>query len=235
MSATDSHEAWDELAAGYALDALEADEEVMFAEHLATCERCRANVDDHQLVAAQLGAIAHPDVSAEPSWDAIRTSVIGTPAAITDLADRRRRYDLSRRSLAAAATAVVIAGGGIAIWQTATGGGTSCAASSGCHSIELDAAGGHPAARLTVKGSSVTMTTKGMTAAPVGKMYVLWQLPRDGRAEPLTTFTAGGTSNVTTSLRSPYPDTTGFAVSEEPVAPQPPATPSNQLATGNAA
>lgn len=235
MSAMDSHEEWDELAAGFALDALEADEELAFTEHLATCERCLANVDDHQLVAAQLGAIAHPDISAEPpSWAAIRGSVIGSPAAVTDLADRRRRYEGSRRFLAVAAAAIVIAGGGVAIWQSTTGGGGSCSASSGCHSIELDAAGGHPAAELTVTGNTISMTTGGMTAAPTGKMYVLWQLPRDGKAEPLATFTADDTRAVTTNLLSPYADTTGFAVSEETAATQPPQAPSNQLATGNA-
>jgi anti-sigma-K factor RskA len=230
-----THEEWDELAAGYSLDALEADEELRFAEHLATCERCRSSVDDHQLVAAQLGAIAHPGVSAEPpSWAAIREQVVGEATQVVDLSERRqRRYDVSRRSLTAAAAAVVIAGGGIAIWQSTTG-GSSCQTSKGCHRIELDAAGGHAAASLTVNGQSVTMATSGMTAAPSGKVYVLWQLPRDGKAEPLTSFTASGSAPVTTRLNSNYTDTTGFAVSEEPAAINLPATPSNQLATGNA-
>jgi hypothetical protein len=65
-------------------------------------------------------------------------------------------------------------------------------------------------------------------------MYVLWQLPTDRKPEPLTTFTATSASDVTTSLDSAYADTTGFAVSEETAAAQPPASPSNQLATGNA-
>lgn len=227
------HEEWDELAAGYALDALDADEQMRITEHLATCEHCRASVDDHQLVAAQLGAIAHPEVSAEPpSWESIRRSVVGQTPDVADLsAHRRRRYELSRRSLSVAAAAVIVAGGGIAIWQGTTG-GSSCSKSDGCHRVELDVAGGKTAANLTVHGQSVTMQTSGMPAAPSGKMYVLWQLPRDGRAEALTTFTAATPTAVTTSLDSTYSDTTGFAVSEEAAAPNPPESPSNQLATG---
>lgn len=229
------HGYWDELAAGYALHGLAADEEQAFAGHLGTCEVCAANIRDHEFVAAQLGSIAHyrEPVAEAPSWQSMRSAIVGSPPedGVSELAARRRRYDLSRRSLAAAAVVVAVAGGGIATWQLTSGGGSSCAASTGCHRIELDAAGGTAAASLVVRGEHVTMTPTAMTPAPPGRTYVLWQRPRDGRATAIGEFTAGSPAPVSATLQAPYADTQEFAVSLEPSGP-PPATPSNQLASG---
>ncbi|HEX3825271.1 MAG TPA: anti-sigma factor [Mycobacteriales bacterium] len=230
------HEYWDELAAGYALHGLAPDEELSFVAHLDTCELCAASMVDHELVAAQLGAIAHYRESDEaPSWDAMRTAIIGRAPAVADIVDlatRRRRYDVSRRALAAAAAVVVLAGGGIVTWRLASG-GSNCSASSGCHAISLDARG-QTEASLVVRGGRVTLTPNNMPAAPIGKTYVLWQLPRTGRATPVTDFTAGSGTQATGSLRVAYSDTEAFAVSEENTAGAPPATPSNTLASGTA-
>jgi anti-sigma factor RsiW len=229
---TNGHQGWDELAAGYALDALDSDEGLLFAEHLETCDRCRTSVDEHLLVAAQLGAIARADVSAEPpSWDAIRAPVLGARDVVDRSAERRRHHMLSGRLLAMAA-AVVIVAGSIAIWRGTSGEG-GCSASAGCHQIQLDATGGHLAASLVVKGRSVIMQPSGMAAAPSGRIYALWQVPQRGRPELLTTFTASQPKAVTAALESPYADTSGFAVSVERAASPPPSTPSNEVASGN--
>jgi anti-sigma-K factor RskA len=230
------HTYWEELAAGYALHGLSAEDENLFVGHLQTCDECAASVKDHEFVAAQLGSMAHyPDPDAEaPSWESIRAAVLDSrpPAAVvSDLAARRRRYDVSRRSLAAAAAVVIVAGGGVATWQLTSGGGSSCSASDGCHRVELDAAGGSAAASLVVRGTQVTMTPTGMTPAPPGKTYVLWQQPRLGRPAAIGEFTAGSPAPVSVTLLAPYTDTQQFAVSLERSGPPPPA-PSNQLASG---
>jgi anti-sigma-K factor RskA len=230
------HTYWDELAAGYALHGLSPEEQQAFVEHLATCAECAASVKEHDFVAAQLGAIAHyrgPDAET-PSWESLRAAVVGTPRDADtpiDLASRRRRYDVSRRTLTAAAAAVVLAGGGIATWQLTSGGSSSCSSADGCHRIDLAAAGGATAASVVVRGDTATMTPTAMTAAPAGKTYVLWQQPRDGRAAAIGEFTAASGRPVSVPLRAPYADTQGFAVSLETAGP-PPAAPSNQLASG---
>lgn len=232
------HIYWDELAAGYALHGLSPEEEVRFTDHLESCEVCAASVNDLELVAAQLGSIAHYREDAEaPSWESMRDAIISTPQSsspeVIDLAARRqRRYEISRRSLAVAAAVVIVAGGGVAIWQGTTG-GAACSVSGGCHAIELDAAGGKAAATLQVRGQSVVMDTSAMAAAPAGKVYVLWQLPSDKPATPIKEFTAGSntSSSVTASLQAPYSDTQGFAVSVESAS-LPPTIPHNQLASG---
>jgi hypothetical protein len=203
------HAKWDELAAGHALHALDPAEQAEFDAHLETCAECVAQLDDHEFVAAQLGSISHfPDTDEAPSWESIRPSIVGERAAgatVTDLA-ARRRYTGLRRSLAAAAAVVVLAGD----------------------------AGSRTLASVTVRANRVTVTPTDMPAAPAGKVYVLWQLPRNGRATPVAAFAGGkGAKPTTDSLRAAYSQTAAFAVSLESAGPPPP-MPSNTLASGTA-
>jgi anti-sigma-K factor RskA len=231
------HEYWDELAAAYALHGLTADEELVFVEHLASCDECLANVKDHELVAAQLGSISHYRESDDeaPTWESMRSSIMGdraTDGQVVDLAARRRRYDVSRRALAAAAAVVLVAGGGIATWRL-TAGGSSCTSSSNCHTIQLDAAGGKREASVVIRDASVTVKPTAMPLAPVGKVYVLWQLSRNHHPAAISVFNGGSSSTVTTgALKASYADTSAFAVSEENAEGAPPQNPSNNLAEG---
>jgi anti-sigma-K factor RskA len=231
------HEQWDELAAGYVLHGLAPDEQALFVNHLEDCPLCISSVSEHELVAAQLGSISHYQEADEaPSWESMRDAIIGTPretSAVIDLTAHRRRYNVSRRVLAAAAAVVVVAGGGIAVWRVRSGGG-SCSASAGCHQIQLDAAGGRTLASLVVRNNIVTVTPTNMPAAPAGKIYVLWQQPRNGRATPVGEFTVGTGTPATATLTVPYRSTAAFAVSLEQATGAPPATPSNTLASGTA-
>jgi hypothetical protein len=249
----DDHAVWDELAAGHALDALSPDEELTFAAHLETCARCQASIDDHNLVAAQLGAIAMPEQPLEPpSWASIRTAVIGAtpddaagrddlPASVADMVDlgeRRRWYAGSRRLLAAAAGVVVIAVGGIVVWRaesSSTSPGVSCGSTPGCHTVALDTTSGVQAASLIVQGDVITMTPTDMSPAPAGSEYVLWQLPADGRPIAVKVFTKTGSGAVAkASTRVAYSDTTSFAVSQERSGPVPPSPTTPLLAVGTA-
>ncbi|MGY1856284.1 anti-sigma factor domain-containing protein [Modestobacter sp. SYSU DS0290] len=60
----DDHRAWDELAVGWALHALEPEDEDRFAAHLPSCARCARTVADTQQV---MGALAADLPAAEPS------------------------------------------------------------------------------------------------------------------------------------------------------------------------
>jgi hypothetical protein len=231
-----SHQHWDELAAGYALHALSAEEVAEFTAHLAGCDTCLGNVRDHELVAAQLGSISHySDIDQPaPSWESIRAVVVGTPAApagVVDLAARRRRYETSRRALGAAAALVVVAGGGIVAWHLAGGSSPNCEPSDGCHMIHLDAAQGHSLAALTVRNDQVTVTPTDLPVAPAGKIYVLWQEGRNLQPTAISEFNADSGSLAAGALTVPYADTQQFAVSLENDA-TPPRAPTNTLASG---
>lgn len=233
----DAHEPWDELAAGYALHALEPDEEQEFADHLQTCDRCADLLRDHELVAAQLGSLAHDDELAVPSWASVRAGVVDeTPTPVASLDERRRRRQ--PRLLGAAAAVLVLAGAGVITWQATSGSSTSpatqaidsCRHRTGCEVVHLHTADGAEPGAVLVSADKVTMVPIKMGAPAAGKTYVLWQMLRNGSPTPVDSF--GGAGETTWPLVVPYDDTAAFAVSLEP-ANVPPSQPTHVVAVGN--
>jgi anti-sigma-K factor RskA len=92
-----SHAEWDELAAGHALDALEPAEDQRLAAHLAVCARCRHNLDDYALVAAQLGSLADEEDPA-PAWHRVR------PIALADIAESAESAEFAESAESAGAS-----------------------------------------------------------------------------------------------------------------------------------
>ncbi|CAN5126876.1 hypothetical protein BH24ACT10_BH24ACT10_13430 [soil metagenome] len=140
MTRLDEHVRFDELAVGYALRALEPEDEQLFRAHLAGCARCERALDEH---AGALAQLAYAPDAAEPPpslLEGIRAGVLasgrgasfpadaGPTAPVPEpvqpepvqLADVRRRRDASRLrrsgTLAgiAAAAALVI---GLGVWN----------------------------------------------------------------------------------------------------------------------
>ena len=227
------HEYWEEQAAGYALDALEPEEAAEFAGHLAGCAECQGLVDQHLLVAAQLGSLAYDDRPA-PSWSDLRDGIVGAPAdeEPSNVVPMRPRRVPMLLSAAAAAVAAVV---GITVWQTAGGSGhhaltsaSACAHTSGCHVVAL-LAGGNTAASVLVYGHDVALVSATMPRPPTGSEWALWRLPKSGAPQLMTTFDeANGTR---TSLGLAYADIAGFAVSRE-AAGTTPTAPSKVVASG---
>jgi anti-sigma-K factor RskA len=235
MSTTNDHELWEELAAGHALSALEPAEEAEFVAHLEQCDRCQEVLADHAFVAAQLGTLVDSEGDA-PSWDKIRPAVIPASepvAEVVDLASRRRR---TPAVLGAAAAAVLAIAGTAVVLSSGSGPSTqqealdACTASSTCHVVRLA-----DAATLVVDSNGARMLPKHMTAAPAGKVYVLWQLPRDGRPTMVATLTDTANGGVGEPHRLPlaYAQTAAFGVSLEP-ANAVPTAPTKVLVVGTA-
>lgn len=242
MTGADTHDYWDELAAGYALHALEPAEALEFTTHLTSCAQCRTSLDEHELVAAQLGSLADGDDVAPPSWQRIRGAVVTDPPQVADLSTRRRPV-FANRLLAAAAAVAVLAGVGVAGWQLTDGGSQnspgiaaidSCGQATGCVIVRLQVDGGSPAS-LLVRDGAARMVPTGLAQPPADHAYALWQLPRDGRPVLMTEMEqvpSGPSSPVALTL--PYADTAAFAVSVEPVDVVP-TKPTRVLAVGTAA
>lgn len=75
MTSQFRHYAIEELLGAYALDAVDSYERIVIEEHLPTCARCRAEVQEHREVAALL---AHTGATApEGLWDRIADSLEG--------------------------------------------------------------------------------------------------------------------------------------------------------------
>lgn len=70
------HEAYEELAAGYALDALEPEDEQLFLEHLAGCSVCQAELGRHLETASALAAAAGPVDLPEDLLGRLRAAVV---------------------------------------------------------------------------------------------------------------------------------------------------------------
>jgi anti-sigma-K factor RskA len=249
-AAHDPH--WDELAAGYALHALEPDDEQAFTAHLATCAACRHELDDHSLVAAQLASLAADEAGATaPPWSRIRPAL--PPAVGTAPVVPRRRDDdhavVTRlrprhvRLLAAAAAVVGLAAVGVAGWQIGdrSSGRSSvpaavagCRSTDGCRVVTL-LAGKAEAGDVLVRDGRARVVPTAMPALDPSHVYVLWQLPRDGAPTPVTVLGDVRTAHASapTSLAIPYADTAAFAMSVEP-ANRVPTKPTQVVAVGSA-
>jgi hypothetical protein len=244
---------WSELAAGHALHALEPDEEQEFTSHLAGCAICRTTLDEHSLVAAQLASLVDDTETAAPPWSRIRpalgvpTPLAGSPAPALRAAEPepvvRQLRPRHPRLLAAAAAVVGLVGIGVAGWQLAGRSGThaapsaiaACRTGSGCHVVRLLADGKVEAGDVLVRGGSASVVPTAMPALDPAHVYVLWQLPRDGRPTPVTALQDVATSKASRSvaLVIPYADTAGFAMSVER-ADQVPTQPTKVVAMGRA-
>lgn len=237
----DSHDQWDELAAGHALHALEPDEERTFAAHLRDCDRCAETLREHELVAAQLGSLAHSDddETAAPPWAGMRSRVIGpdAPAPVTSLHEHRASRS-ARRILGAAAAVAVLASAGLVGWQvtrhtpSATAQAISaCERTAGCSIVRLRASDGSSPGVVLVSEGRATMVPLAMKPPARDRTYVLWQLPRNGKPAAVGAFR---TTEATASapLVTPYRDTAAFAVSLEPAGPMP-TQPTDVLAVGS--
>jgi anti-sigma-K factor RskA len=74
------HAAWDELAAGYSLHALEPADEQAFVDHLRQCADCERTLDQHQQVAARLADLCDEEQPPSELWTAIHGSLQVQPA-----------------------------------------------------------------------------------------------------------------------------------------------------------
>lgn len=127
--AASDHETWEELAVGYALDALEPGDDQAFRHHLRTCDTCAQTIADTQSVMTDLAYAAEPvepprslkeairsgiEASDRPPlhpFPATRTAQLAEPVPFvrpTRRAERRQSLLLARPWMAVAASVVVL-------------------------------------------------------------------------------------------------------------------------------
>jgi hypothetical protein len=203
--ASRDHARYDELTAGYALHALDPQDQADFEGHLPGCAWCQDAVARFTEITADLARIAPP---AEPSpdlGDRIMAAVAREPAPaghagpppaeVPAIAERRAarhrtapRPARPRRPLrvalaGAAAAAALIAGG--ATYAGLHGGGSvprmpaaGCAQAQTCREIVLtDASSRTPAARLIIADGTAWLVPSGLKADNAAQqVYVLWQI-----------------------------------------------------------
>ncbi|HEY3551148.1 MAG TPA: anti-sigma factor [Gaiellaceae bacterium] len=179
-----------DLTAAYALDALDPDEADAYERHLSQCEECREQLAELNGAAANLafGAVA----PAPPAR--LRGAILDAAAAertnVVPLL--QRRWVARGLAVAAAAAACVVVGLAVALSQSSHRTYVSA-------SVVLDRFG------------NATLHVSGLPAAPHGKTYEAWVIPKIGAARPAGLF--GGST--TLQLQGNVPQNAVVAVTLE--------------------
>jgi anti-sigma-K factor RskA len=113
---------------------------------------------------------------------------------------------------------------------------SACHQQPGCRVVTLrnaQAASATAAGDVIGDAGRASMVPLKMAPAPDARMYVLWQMPRDGSPVAIVSFRQTDQQTPSKPLATAYRDTMAFAVSLEPSGPTP-TRPSNILALGAA-
>jgi anti-sigma-K factor RskA len=175
-----------ELTAGYALDALDADERSAYEAHLPTCASCQQELESFWSTTEALAVAAF---GPEPS-SALRERILADvraepPSNLVPLESRRRRLVPVLAATAAVAAVIAL---GIGVWaadlssrldesQSALDrlrASAAVIADPDAKTVPLQAGSG----RLVVDpNGQAVLLLKGLEPAPAGKTYEMWVVP----------------------------------------------------------
>jgi anti-sigma factor RsiW len=183
-----------ELTAGYALHALDPEDERDYVDHLAQCERCRDDLAAFSETAVSL-ALAVPPVD-PPA--ALRQRILATARAERPNVVPLRPRWARPRALAAVAAVAACAAIGLGVWNVVLHDQLGTARSA------LQAVGIKGANGSLVVGSDgqATLVVTGLNRAKTGKTYEAWVI-QNGVPTQAGLFQGGTTSVVRLSHRVP--------------------------------
>jgi anti-sigma-K factor RskA len=153
-------------AAGFALNALSAEEARAFEDHLGSCPGCQDALEPFQAAAAAL-AFAGELASPPPE---LRVRVLDLPGGVAIPLRRRWVRPLLTASVAAAAAAAIALG-----VHGRTDGQMSAAG------LQAYSVSGAKGSLLVSRTGEAVLLVRGLPPAPAGKTYELWVV-RDGTA-----------------------------------------------------
>jgi len=181
-----------DLTAAYALDALAPDEAEAYERHLSQCEECREQLAELNETAT---ALAFATVAPAPPAR-LRASILDAAAAErTNVVPLLRRRWVAR-GLAVAAAAVACIAVGLAV---------SLSQSSQTKPVT--------ASVMLGPNGTATLHITGLSAAPRGKTYEAWVIPKGGAPRPAGLFPGGDSTTV--RLRGTVPRKAVVAVTRE--------------------
>lgn len=255
------HERFEELAAGYALGALEPEDEGLFSTHVTACAACERAVDQHADTLAQL---AYASPAAEPPAElltAIRAGVqrSGREASFPQdelaavRARRRRRLPVAPTGIAAragvaAAAALVLGLGAWNVslqrdvqeqgeWSGKLAQTVRALESPGTQSVPLASEDGRVLAVAVVQDDGMSLVVDGLLPNTGDTTYVLWGKSRFGDVRAVGAFDVGrpGLDVVHgMQLGQSVGEVTSFMVTQEQGETPPPVTTQPVLVSGEA-
>jgi anti-sigma factor RsiW len=164
-----------ELTAGYALDALDAEERARYESHLASCERCRAELQGFWEVAGALGRAAGGPTPPAALRERILRQARSERANVVPL---RRRVGVPVLGAAAAVAAIVAVG--LGIWASSLAGRLDEAedelAVLGDPNARTYASAGGEASLVVSRTGAAALVVRTLAPAPDGMDYEIWVL-----------------------------------------------------------
>jgi len=212
------HDAYNELTAAYALDALDPDESRAYEEHLAGCAICQDNLAALSGTMVQL-AFAAPPVDPPPE---LRERILAAVRAERDDPARatreepaaaeptnivplrpRRAWTRPRFAIAGAVAVAACLLIGLVAWNVSLSNRLDKARSA-LTTVPLQGANGSV---VVGAGNNGVLVVSNLDQAPAGKTYEAWVID-DGAASPAGTFGGGGT----VAVKLEHPVRTGSVV-----------------------
>jgi anti-sigma factor RsiW len=200
------HDAYTELTAAYALDALDEADVRAYGEHLAGCEQCQNELAALSATAVSLAYAAPPVDPPELLRGRILDAARAERQNVVPLRRRPSRTGAAMAGIAAAAACLLI---GLGIWNASLSRQLDDARSA-LQAVPLEGANGAVVVGGDEKG---VLVISSLPEAPAGKTYEAWVI-KDDAATPAGTFAGGGT--VTVSLEHPVASGSMVAVTVEP-------------------
>lgn len=186
-----------DLAAAYALDALDPEDRWTYERHLDTCDRCREEVPALREIATNLAYSAEGPAPPADLRERILSAAREEPRSGAVLPMRRRRWMFP--ATAAAAVAAACAAVGLGLWANTLRDGPTTRV------VAMEGGGS-----LVVSGNQATLVAC-VKAPPAGKTYEAWVI-ENGVTRPAALF-AGGCQHVV--LDKPVQSGTTVAVTLE--------------------
>jgi anti-sigma-K factor RskA len=181
-----------DLTAAYALDGLDGDEVEAYERHLSQCEECRQQLAELNEPAA---ALAFAAVAPAPPAR-LRAAILETAAAERSnvIPLLQRRWVARGLAVAAAAAACIVVGLAVALTR------------SNQPKIITAMVSRDPAGHAA-------LTVSGLPAAPQGKTYEVWVIPKSHAPIPAGLFSGG--THTTIQLKGTVPQNAVVAVTIE--------------------
>lgn len=227
------HADFEALAAGYALHALEPEDEQRLSAHLVTCPECARLVADTASLGAAFTDLLEPETpppalrarilaaaTAEPRAPGLVVSTAPAPAEISPLPAAPRSLPGPRRRVRERLAVAVLAaavGVGVAIPVTLAASHHSSAPTGNAalaqwllepnaHEVTLNAASGSGLAKAVITAQGVYLVADGLPVNDrANTVYVLWAANAQGQRRAVVTFDVrGGAPVQLTAARLPY-------------------------------
>jgi anti-sigma factor RsiW len=191
-----------DLTPAYALHALDEEERTRYERHLPRCERCR---DDLAVLTESAAALAWA-VEAPPPPPRLRTRLLDDVAARGTVVPLRGRRPW--QAIAAIAACIAI---GLGVWagtlsnrlghERSHNHVLAIVADPASRKLPLQ---GHTGLVAVSPGGEGVLVVENLAAAPAGRTYEAWVIPRGGSPIPAGTFGGGG-GTTTVKLREHVP------------------------------